>query len=208
MVTEKRCYKCKLVKPLDDFHKDKYCKDGHQYKCKLCTRKRNLAYMREHREYFKHKSKERYASVGRSQNADRYRQHRELFITRRKEYSASVVGRLRIILNSARVRARNKQLVFDLDFDWLIACYQKQDACCTLTGVPLRCSFNVDSSKRYQWDSPSLDRIDSRLGYTKANTRLVCTAINIAMNQFGEEAFRLLCEAYLEQRKTHDRKPK
>jgi len=33
--------------------------------------------------------------------------------------------------------------------------------------------------------SPSLDRIDSSKGYTKENTRLVCLAVNIAMNTWG-----------------------
>jgi len=34
----KTCSKCKIVKHIDDFHKDKSSKDGHKYKCKECTK--------------------------------------------------------------------------------------------------------------------------------------------------------------------------
>ena len=38
--------------------------------------------------------------------------------------------------------------------------------------------------------APSLDRIDSSGGYTRDNTRLVCQAVNFALNAFGEDIFR------------------
>lgn len=35
----KRCPKCGEVKPLCEFHKDKYKKDGHKSRCADCCRK-------------------------------------------------------------------------------------------------------------------------------------------------------------------------
>ncbi|WP_333710325.1 hypothetical protein [Malikia spinosa] len=35
--------------------------------------------------------------------------------------------------------------------------------------------------------APSLDRIDSNIGYIKSNVRLVCLAVNLAMNRWGVE---------------------
>lgn len=45
MSTEtKRCVKCKEVKPLDQFHKNRARKDGHQDACKPCM----CAMVRDH----------------------------------------------------------------------------------------------------------------------------------------------------------------
>lgn len=35
--------------------------------------------------------------------------------------------------------------------------------------------------------APSIDRIDSSLGYTRQNCRIVCAAVNYAMNVWGED---------------------
>lgn len=41
--TEKRCPKCKVVKPLSDYWKNAGSPDGHQYLCKPCLSVRNVA---------------------------------------------------------------------------------------------------------------------------------------------------------------------
>lgn len=35
-MSAKRCYKCGQIKPLDEFHKNRAQKDGHQSACKSC----------------------------------------------------------------------------------------------------------------------------------------------------------------------------
>ena len=58
---------------------------------------------------------------------------------------------------------------------------------CAITG--LRFSMEkVDGVRIRPW-MPSLDRIDAAVGYTASNCRIVCAAVNLALNQFGEKMF-------------------
>jgi len=200
---EKRCWKCKQTKDISEFYKDSYAKDKHQAACKICTQEYTRQYQLTHPTYFTEKGKLRYQTIGKHENKERYAKDREKYKRYRREYGRSLVGKLKGLLNSARGRAKKHQLIFDLDIDWLMEQHKKQDGKCSLTGIPFKFDFNYDLSRHFIPDSPSLDRINPVAGYTKENTRLVCTAINIAMNSFGEEFFTLLCEAYLKHRITN-----
>jgi hypothetical protein len=74
---------------------------------------------------------------------------------------------------------------------------------CELTGIPFRYECGQDVRRRPF--APSLDRIDRRYGYDLANCRLVCVAINIALNEWGEGTFMVLASAYLERNRPVDK---
>lgn len=46
----KQCQKCNTVKILDDFPKDKLCKDGHRNICLICKKEAHRQYHQKHRE--------------------------------------------------------------------------------------------------------------------------------------------------------------
>lgn len=58
-----------------------------------------------------------------------------------------------------------------------------------MSGLPFNLRV-VGGGKARRPFAPSLDRIDAASGYTRDNVRLVCQAVNFALNAFGEDVFR------------------
>jgi hypothetical protein len=94
------------------------------------------------------------------------------------------------LLAAAKSRSQKHELSFDLDRDWV---QKRLDyGMCEATGIPF------DMSMRRGWNTPSLDRINPVLGYTKENTRLVLFALNAACGDWGEEKLLEVVSALLE----------
>ena len=74
--------------------------------------------------------------------------------------------------------------------------YDKQAGKCSLTDISFVFYVSNEDSRTHPF-SPSVDRIDSRKGYTKDNVRLVIWGINLAMGEWGETIYRKIATAYL-----------
>ncbi len=110
----------------------------------------------------------------------------------RRKYRLSEKGRMRILLNAARVRAKKNNLVFELDLKWLFA--KLKSGKCEMCEI----KFTYDAPKQgYHHNpySPSIDRHDPKIGYTKRNSKVVITAYNIAKNQWNQRHFRRIMRA-------------
>ena len=59
--------------------------------------------------------------------------------------------------------------------------------------------FKPDYARTAPWKA-SVDRIDPKKGYVKGNVRLVCSAVNSAMMDFGEPVLYVIAEALLQRR--------
>jgi hypothetical protein len=125
----------------------------------------------------------------RKYDQDHYQQQRE-------ERRVRAIGRRRnkrawLLVDAARRRARIGGLSFDLD-EHRQELQERIDAgFCEVTGIP----FNLDGGRTY--DSPSLDRINPRRGYTYDNVRMVCDLMNRAMSDWGEEPVRIVMSKWL-----------
>jgi hypothetical protein len=198
----RRCGECKEFREEILFGKDNTEKGkrrgGFSYRCKICVKRRNKEFKRKNPEYFKKKGKERY---NRADNPARYAATKENFIRRRIEYSTSVRGRFVTLLHSAKCRAAKANLPYELDLQWLLELYNAQRGCCLLTEIKLQFESNRGGTRAFKPFSPSLDRIVPKEGYTKSNTRLVCTAVNLALNNFGESVFEKVAKGYLRKQK-------
>jgi hypothetical protein len=106
------------------------------------------------------------------------------------------------LLGSVKDRAKKKRLQFSIDFEWLMEQFTKQNGCCALTNIKLEFS-KIDKHKNPY--SPSIDQIIPHKGYTKDNCRLVCVAINLGMNEFGTEVFKIIANAFIDNEKEKEK---
>lgn len=83
--------------------------------------------------------------------------------------------------------ARRRKIPFDLTPRHIVRMLEESGYRCPLSGIAFskRAPDPHDLyGLRDPW-SPSIDRIDNRLGYTAENVRVVCVAANMAMNAWG-----------------------
>jgi len=95
-------------------------------------------------------------------------------------------GEFAEILKRCRTRAKKAGKPFDIDDDYLIEIWEKQNGLCSYTKIPM---IKPKWNSKKQPNLASLDRIDSSNGYVKGNVQFVCYSINIAKNDFTEEQF-------------------
>lgn len=98
------------------------------------------------------------------------------------------------MVRTAKFRAAQKSLPFEISLDWMLAECEKQGNRCALTGIPFRMSRTEARNRPF---APSIDRISSFEGYTTANSRVICLAVNLALNQWGDATFAEVAEGFL-----------
>lgn len=101
--------------------------------------------------------------------------------------------RVRAVLYSSmkkRAAERGMPIMSRDEFD---AMWARAQGRCEVSGLRFKLT-KMPKKLRRPW-APSVDRRDCHLGYTADNSRLVCTAVNIAMNEWGEETLRHLARA-------------
>lgn len=195
----KRCSRCGLTKFLKDF----YPPDGKTGKvrgtCKECKRrqssesqKRRATKVREYQRAYRAGNKERIAYLQKERQKRHAERNPESAAEKHKRWRSNHPDRK--LLYSARARAKSKGIEFSLTPEWLES--RLSSGVCELAGIPI--SFDEKSEGRCRAFSPSIDRIDSSLGYTPDNCRVVCWAINMAMSEWGEETFAVVAKKYLE----------
>lgn len=81
------------------------------------------------------------------------------------------------LVSSARCRSRSKGIPFNLTAEYVQGIIDQ--GVCQMTGI------RFDLENGLAWNSPSLDRIDTKKGYTKENVRVVLHCLNVMMNTWG-----------------------
>lgn len=211
----KKCKKCNLEKLLNNFSKKhgtcKNCRkqeyrDKNPYRvCWGCHEKisrdffiktdRYCISCHQLREENKKESKRRGQRKYRKNHPDKMKN--KINKAYRRKYYGSDPGQLiNYRLQACRKRAKDKGLDFELDKKYMLQLYLKQEGKCALTGLLFEFNFNENFSKRPF--SLSIDRINSKLGYTKNNVRFICSAVNSALSEYGDNVFDIICQARLQ----------
>jgi hypothetical protein len=96
------------------------------------------------------------------------------------------------MFNQARIRAKNKNLPFDLDLEFIRSLITSH---CPIFNLPLEWSLCRSKLKGPLDNSPSLDRIDPSKGYVKGNVWIISQKANRIKNNATHEELKLVTEA-------------
>lgn len=106
----------------------------------------------------------------------------------RRQYANNRRTRIVALVGKARIRARVKGREFALNDAWIDKAAQQTH--CAVSGI----EFVIEQRSDWSRDprGPSIDRIDSKRGYTPDNTRLVCSFVNIAKAEMTDQQFKTM----------------
>jgi len=91
---------------------------------------------------------------------------------------------LQLHTNSKR-RAEGRNIQWAVSKSDFAAIVERSAGLCEVSGIPL--SLTLGGQKGPY--GPSIDRISARAGYVPSNVRIVCIAVNFALNSWGLDAF-------------------
>jgi hypothetical protein len=145
----KQCTCCKEIKPLSEFNKDKTKKDGLVSRCRSCVSKRMKVY---------HDANKDKARAYREKNKDKITERNKAYKEANREQSH---------WQQIKQRALKKRLAFDLTVEDV----SNYDTCPVF-------GWKLERGLGKQRNSPSIDRIDPKGGYTKDNIQIMSDKAN------------------------------
>lgn len=110
----------------------------------------------------------------------RYVDNKDNIKAKSQKFENTARGRASSLIHSCKSRALKKGLSVEIDINWVEE--RLKAGVCEITGVPF---VFIRGAKKKDPFSPSIDRIDNSLGYTKKNSRVVLWAVNAAIADFG-----------------------
>jgi hypothetical protein len=166
----KTCKRCSESKEEQQFSIARRNVGGRMHFCKACE-----ALTRIERQY----SAKRAARPGYAEYS------RERF----RRYALDCRGRAIYMCNSAKTRAKDKNLPFEITVEYVQLFLE--------IGICQRSGFRFDmvshNYKQRNAYAPSIDRIDSSGGYTIDNVQIVCDMYNHGKGQHSDEEFIRFC---------------
>lgn len=101
--------------------------------------------------------------------------------------TASTIHVARRLFNQAKSGSAERRLEFSISRQDVLDLFESSNGICSLSGLPF--SFDRPSGARYALYAPSVDRIDSKVGYVAGNIRIVCSVVNLMKQELPEDVF-------------------
>ncbi|AUR90881.1 hypothetical protein NVP1151O_40 [Vibrio phage 1.151.O._10N.222.46.B1] len=181
----KTCRKCNTEKPLHDFVLNKSCKGGRAGTCKSCSN----GYGRKWKEKNKDANSEKRRDLYYEKNKEKIKERQ-----RERELNAPLKSRAAMLRSGMVSRSRLKGLDFDSQFfsNKNLIERLKNNPNCECCGKVLDVGFKHD--RKFNDDSPSMDRVDSSKGYTAENTAILCWRCNKSKQDSTAEQLRAIAD--------------
>ncbi len=112
----------------------------------------------------------------------------------RTKIDATSIDYCEELLRNSKKRSCKVGMINSLSLPILRKMWRDQNGRCALTGIKFDNRFKTKKNERRPF-IPSLDRINSRLGYKKMNCRIVCFAVNAALHTWGDSVFDVIVQA-------------
>lgn len=90
----------------------------------------------------------------------------------------------RYLWRRAKLNARAKAVEFTITVADVAELIAEANGVCCISGI--RFEYTRAPGQRFRPWAPSIDRREPAKGYTRANLRIVCAYVNLAMNEFGD----------------------
>lgn len=174
----KKCPKCEAVGD-ECFNRDRTRSDGFSRLCKKCIRQYRKDNLTSQRYYLEHKEQ----CIARSIK-NRKKRKRVLSPDTRKRRGRPKQSLMKTYFRKLCHGASERNLVIDLDESFLCDLLVSQNYRCSYSGM------NISLEDR----TASLDRIDSRYGYTKTNVHWVDKRVNFMKQSMSHNEFIDICK--------------
>lgn len=95
--------------------------------------------------------------------------------------ASTVEGYFKMILNDIKNNPRRNKYENDIDLEYLMKLYDKQDGRCAISNIKMTWGFSDGEEENKQFRKPyniGIDRVDNSIGYTEGNVVLVCNIVN------------------------------
>ena len=177
---QKKCTSCGEVKSLDCFSKASKHKSGLRYRCKQC----DSAYEK----LYKNKMSGRGIKDINLLTPDQIEYRSRKSTSKRMLYR---INHARTLLGKAKYRAKMKNMEFTLTLEDLVI-----PETCPILNIPLGVSEKMPGA-----NSASIDRLDSKKGYTKDNINVISNRANSIKSDATFEEFEAIYKWWKLQRR-------
>jgi len=168
------CKDCSVAKNITEFVKHKTSRGGHTHRCKVCSRQVGKQYYADNKDDLNAKTREYYKTHPETKQVKRV--YREKLKDERPEY---------VMWMRAKHRSTQRNQEFTIDITDIVI-----PTICPILGITLV------ANKRQMDNSPSLDRIDSTLGYVPGNVIVISWRANRLKNNATIEELEKICDFY------------